>query len=86
MGFRIIVYNAWQDVEQKDVDTIEQAREFAHNFVQDRMDAFGEDREALKDYGFTNAEDQALALSDEGGVVFLPDSWKIEVINDKPED
>ena len=79
-GYTIIVRNAkGKAIEQEVVDTLGGVHNYAVDFVQDRMDAFGEDREALKGYGYIDAEDQALAIGDDGGTVTLPDGWKIEV-------
>jgi hypothetical protein len=85
MSYMLIIYNSDKDVDHKEVDTIEQAREAAQVVVNERMEAFGEDHEALVRYGFIDAEDKALSLSDEGGVIFMQDGWKIEVINNRME-
>jgi len=80
MSFTVIVYSPRRAVSTEEVDTIAEAREIARVAVNDRMDAFGEDRQALLDYGFIDAEDQAFSMSEEGGVIHLHDGWKIEVI------
>jgi hypothetical protein len=85
MSFTVIVYSPRRAVSTEEVDTIEAAREIARVAVNDRMEAFSDDREALERYGFIDAEDRALALSEEGGVIFLQDGWKVEVINNDHE-
>jgi|tagenome__1003787_1003787.scaffolds.fasta_scaffold20030109_2 hypothetical protein len=82
MGYRIIIYNGDKAVDDTQAFDIEQARALARVAVEDRMEAFADDRDALKRYGFLDAEDQALSLDEDGGVIFLQDGWKIEVIND----
>jgi hypothetical protein len=66
-------------VSQESRDTVDAAREAARVIVDERKEAFGDDREALESYGFNAAEDQALAMSHEGGTIFLQDGWRIEV-------
>jgi hypothetical protein len=61
------------------VNSIEAAREEARRFVQDRIDAFSEDRDVLKRYGFLDAEDRALDLPEEGGKILMQDGWAISV-------
>jgi hypothetical protein len=61
---------------------LQEARDVAVQVVHDRMEAFGEDREALTQYGFYRAEAEALDMPDEGGTIVLSDGWKIEVIRD----
>ena len=64
------------------VDTLEEASIIAQNAVQTRMDAFSEDREVLKSYGFIEAENKALDMTDWGCKIVLEDGWTIEVINE----
>ena len=86
-GYRITTYNSkGKDVDQTEVDTLAMAQDYAINFVSDREDAFGEDREALKRYGYIDAEDQALAIGDDGGTVHLPDGWKIVIAPNNSDD
>ena len=47
--------------------------------MQDRIDAFGEDRDALKRYGFLDAEDQALNMPETGDLIVMQDGWAISV-------
>jgi uncharacterized protein YbdZ (MbtH family) len=58
------------------VATIEEARRDAQRFVQDRMDAFGEDREALERYGYTRAMDRATDMPEKGDIIMTQDGWK----------
>jgi hypothetical protein len=69
----------FEPVEGWIVGNIEAAREEAQRFVQDRMDAFGEDREALERYGYIAAENAALELSEDGGEIRTADGWLISV-------
>lgn len=81
MSFVVIVYSANQNVvEQKEVGSVSEARHEAEVVVNDRMDAFGEDRDALERYGFIDAEDQAMSIDEDGAVIFMQDGWKIEII------
>lgn len=87
MSYTITAYNPREKaVEQASVDTIAEAQTKAQTYVNDRMDAFGESREALTSYGFIDAEDQALAMDEDGGTIFLQDGWKIEVINNNDKE
>ena len=61
------------------VNTVDEMRSTAVNFVSDRADAFGEDREALRKYGYTTAETLAENMSDTGGSLTLADNWSIEI-------
>lgn len=61
------------------VAALDEAREAASAFVQERMDSFGDDREALQRYGFTEAEDAALDLSEDGAQIKMSDGCVIEV-------
>lgn len=65
--------------EPVEVDTIQEARDAAAEEVQRSMDAFGDDREAQARYGFTAAEEQALDLPEDGGVIHMPDGYVIDV-------
>ena len=86
MSYVCITYNSkGNSVDQKEVDTLAMAQDYAMNFISDREEALTDDREALEQYGYIDAEDQALAIGDDGGVVHLPDGWKIEVINSDNE-
>ena len=64
-------------------DTLEEARREAHIVVIERMQAFGEDPDALKQYGYIAAEIQAMDMTDEGGKITLQDGWIIEVTNEE---
>lgn len=86
MSFTVIVYSPRRAVSSDEVDTIAQAREVAQIAINDRMEAFSDDRDALSQYGFIDAEDRALAMSEDGGVIYLQDAWKIEVIPDNTDD
>jgi hypothetical protein len=68
---------------QTNVDTLQEARDITTDFVHDRMDAFGDDREALARYGFTDAEELALDMTDNGVFLKLSDGWEIVVENDQ---
>jgi hypothetical protein len=59
--------------------TIEEARTQAVGHVQEAMDSFGEDREALRAYGFLTAEELALDMPEEGGTIRLANGTVIEV-------
>jgi len=61
------------------VSTIQEARDMAVSYVHDRMDAFGEDRQALRDYGFMTAESWALDVSEDGGSMQMADDWTVDV-------
>jgi hypothetical protein len=63
--------------------SIDEARDEAATLVAERMEAFGEDREALRQYGYLDAEQQALDAPEHGCVIHLSDGRKIEII---PED
>ena len=80
MSYRIITSHHDRVVDQKDVDTIAEAREEARLIVSICMDNFSHDRDALNRYGFLDAEDQALAMDEDGGTIFLQDGTKIEII------
>ena len=62
-------------------DTLEEVRREAHIVVIERMQAFGEDPDALKQYGYMAAEVKAMDMTDEGGKIILQDGWTIEVTN-----
>lgn len=62
------------------VNSIEEARNLAQTFVNNRADAFGEDPEALRRYGFTDAEEQILDMGESGIMVRLADSWSVLVL------
>lgn len=81
MPYIIHVMRPANEAEQRShaVATIEQARDTAVDRVHDRMDAFGEDREALERYGWTSAERAAQDLPEQGGVISLPDGYVVEV-------
>lgn len=64
-----------------EVASIDAARDVAAAFVAQRMEAFGDDREALERYGFAAAELDALNMSEAGGKIKLPDNWIIIVVN-----
>jgi hypothetical protein len=85
MSYMIIVYNSDSAVDHKEVDTLEEAHSYAAETVQERMEAFSDDHEVLKRYGFIDAEDKALSMDEDGGVIFMQDGWKIEVINNRVE-
>jgi hypothetical protein len=68
---------------QEAADDLQAARDIAVDFVHDRMNAFGDDREALARYGFTDAEELALDMTDNGLFIKLSDGWEIRVENDQ---
>jgi len=68
------------------VGGVQEARDEAAQVIADRMDAFGDDREALRQYGWFDAEAKALDMTEAGGVILLPDGWSIEVTNNKYEE
>ena len=82
MSYAVLAYSPLGSLSdiRKVVDTIEDARDVAGEVVNERMEAFGEDREALAGYGYLDAEQQALDMPEDGGVIHLRDGWKIEVI------
>lgn len=61
------------------VNTAQEMRDSAVNFVSDRSDAFGEDRTALREYGYTYAHELAHDMSDRGGSITLADDWSIDI-------
>lgn len=65
----------------KSVDTLSEASIIAQNAVVKRMDAFSEDREALENYKFIEAENKALDMTEQGCKIILEDGWTIEVTN-----
>jgi len=73
-------HTRWKAVSQEEVGTIDAVQEWCHNYVQDRMDAFSEDREALERYGYLAAEDWALSVPEDGGTFTLADGMRIEVV------
>ena len=82
MNYAMIVYNSRNSMETyREMDSIGAARIEAQRVVNERMDAFGDDIDALKRFDYIAAEDQAMDIPDDGGVIFLPDGWKIEVIS-----
>jgi hypothetical protein len=79
MKYRVTFLSRGEPIEGFEARDLEQAHEAAANFVQDRMDAFGEDREALEGYGYIEAQDNALSIGEDGGYVYVPDGYRIEV-------
>jgi hypothetical protein len=69
--------------DRKIVDTLQHARDVATEVVHVRMEAFGEDREALNQYGYFRAEAEALDMLEDGGTILLPDGWKIVITNNE---
>lgn len=62
------------------VATIEEAREAAAAEVQVSMDRFGEDLDALKRYGFKDAENAALEVPEHGGLIGpMSDGFAIDI-------
>ena len=64
-----------------EVVSIDEVRDEVVTFIHQRMEAFGDDREALERHGFIEAESAALSMTDWGGTIKLPDGWIIQVIN-----
>jgi hypothetical protein len=86
MSYMLTFYKSDKCIDQRVADTLEDAHNLGVEFVNDRMEAFGEDREALKNYGYIDAENAALAIGEDGGVVHVPDGYKMEVINTDAND
>ena len=85
MSYTVNIYNPKNLYSSHEVGGAQEARDQAAEFIADRMDAFGEDREALRQYGWLKVEAEALDMSDDGGTILLPDGWRIEIINNKDE-
>lgn len=81
MSYTVDVFAPKHPYSTRKVKELQEARDEAVTVVHDRMEAFGDDREALTQYGYYRAEAEALDMSEDGGVILLPDGWKIEVIN-----
>lgn len=78
--YTLDIYNPDNLQSTEEVEGLQEARDKAAEFVAERMDAFGEDREALRQYGWFACEAGALDMLETGGAVSLPDGWRIEVI------
>ena len=65
--------------------TLQAVRDDAVEVVHDRMEAFGEDHEALTQYGYFKAEAMALDMTEDGGTILIPDGWKIIITNNDEE-
>lgn len=83
MSYTVTIRTPTNPYSTHKVGGAQEARDEAAQVIADRMDAFGDDREALRQYGWFDAEAKALDMSDSGGVILLPDGWTIEVSNDK---
>lgn len=81
MSYNLYINKPSAPYSSTTVESLEEGRETAQEFVCDRMDAFGDDREALRQYGWLKAEDDVLDLPEQGGTVLLPDGWTIKLIN-----
>ena len=83
MSYTLMIwYKRNTEPDVREADNIEEARNKAQAVVVQAMEAFGEDRRALRDYGYIAAEEQAIDMSEDGGVVYLwATGTKIEVIN-----
>jgi hypothetical protein len=79
MKYDIVIAHNNEAQEGWYVDNIEEARNEAQSFVEQRMQAFGEDREALKRYGYLKAEEQAIDMGERGDLIALSDGWSISV-------
>jgi len=78
-GYIISIAHNGQPTEGWMVNSLEAAREEAARFVRNRMDAFGDDREALEGYGFAKAEQAAMDMGERGDLIVLPDGWEMGV-------
>jgi hypothetical protein len=85
MSCLISVYTPTRPYSSHKVGGPQEARDEAAQIIADRMDAFGDDREALRQYGWYTAEATALDMSDDGGEILLPDGWKIVITNNQQE-
>ncbi len=83
MSYTVKVIYQQREAVQIGVSTIEEAREAAVDQVQISMEAFSDDPAALYQYGYTEAEEKALDMPEEGGVIKLANGEKIEIINNK---
>lgn len=79
MIYTVEVFSASHLYSTQKVGGAQEAREVAAQVIADRMDAFGDDREALRQYGWYKAEAEALDMPEEGGDILLPDGWKITI-------
>jgi hypothetical protein len=82
MSYMVVFYNPRSPMPEssKECESIAEVRRVTAEFVDDRMAAFGDDREALRRYGFIEASEKALDMDVDGGSIHLQDGWKLEVI------
>lgn len=80
MSYTFKIHNTTTLQSTEEVEGIEEVREKAAAFVQERMEAFGDDTEALRQFGWYTSEAAALDFFEYGGAMTLPDGWRIEVI------
>ena len=81
MSYTITVSHKDREIESQVVGTLPQARTAAEEIVNEAADGFSDDRDVLKQYGYTAAQDWAIDLSDQGGECTLADGTNIEVVN-----
>lgn len=79
MSYSVKLYGKTILVDEQTGVDIDKAREIAADHVQTRMDAFGDDREALAGFGFLGAEESALDMPESGGTISLADGYSIQV-------
>jgi hypothetical protein len=82
VNYVVLVTSPQQNRTFIEVGGIQEARDVATDLVHERMEAFGDDREALRAYGFYDAEAKALDMTEEGGEIFLQDGWKIRIASE----
>ena len=63
------------------VEGLQEARTAAEELINEAADGFSDDRDALKRYGYTAAQDWAMDVPEEGGECTLADGTTIEVVN-----
>jgi hypothetical protein len=88
MKYNVTIVYKDKPIQGFEAQSLAQVHEAAFDFVQERKDAFGEDREALERYGYIEAENNALSIGEDGGTVYAPDGYRIEAtpINDNNND
>jgi len=82
MNYVVVVTSPQRTQTFIEVGGIQEARDVAADLVHERMEAFGDDREALRAYGFYDAEAKALDMTEEGGEIILQDGWKIRIASE----
>ena len=80
MNYMVHVDTPTHHYSSHKVGGVQEARDDAAQVVADRMEAFGDDREALKNYGYLTAEAAALDMGEQGVSILLADGWRITVL------